>query len=226
MSLVKNSFADKSIKFFLNLKSNHSLPNNIQVMNPYENAEVKKIIIKFFTKYFNDKKKRIFVIGINPGRFGGGITGICFTDPIALQNYCGINNSFAKKSELSSKFVYSFITQFSDVKTFYSKYYLTALYPFALLENEKNYNYYDNKKIYEILKSKIIDSIKKQIEFGCYNDFVICLGKKNAKYLYEINDEYNFFKKIIVLEHPRYIMQYKLKSIQKYFNQYLKAFKL
>ncbi len=226
MSLLKNSFAEKAIKYFLNLKPNNSLPNKIKIMNPYENIEVKEIIIKFFTKYFNDKNKRIFVIGINPGRFGGGITGICFTDPIALQNYCGIENSFQKKLELSSRLVYSFLTKFSDVKTFYSKYYLTALYPFALLENSKNYNYYDSKKIYELLKPTIINSIKSQIEFGCDNETVICLGKKNANYLNDINDEYKLFHNIIVLDHPRYIMQYKLKSIQQYFNKYLKVFKM
>lgn len=52
MSLVKNSFADKRIKFFLNLQQNDSLPDKIQIINPYKNKEVKDIIVKFFTKYF------------------------------------------------------------------------------------------------------------------------------------------------------------------------------
>ncbi len=39
---------------------------------------------------------RYLILGINPGRFGGGITGIPFTDPIRLQNICGIENDFQK----------------------------------------------------------------------------------------------------------------------------------
>ena len=51
--------------------------------------------------------QRHLLLGINPGRFGGGVTGIPFTDPIRLQNVCGIENNFEKKQELSSVFIYA-----------------------------------------------------------------------------------------------------------------------
>ena len=60
-------------------------------------------------------------LGINPGRFGGGLTGISFTDPVALKKYCGIDNQLRNKEELSSKFVYEVINHFGGVNKFFSK---------------------------------------------------------------------------------------------------------
>jgi hypothetical protein len=44
-----------------------------------------KICSSFYQKYYADNKKRSLIIGINPGRFGAGVTGIPFTDPIRLK---------------------------------------------------------------------------------------------------------------------------------------------
>ncbi|MCL5031196.1 MAG: DUF4918 family protein [Bacteroidetes bacterium] len=222
--LSSTTFAYRTLDFFLNLSTPDNLPKNITTMNPYETEEVKNIVIEFFKKYFNDNNKRILALGINPGRFGGGITGVSFTDPIALEKFCGIKNGFDKKREISSEFIYSFITKYGGVEEFYSKCFISALYPLALIKDGLNYNYYDEQKLFRILKPAIVDSIKAQIDFGIKRDFVICLGRKNSLYLKEINDEHNFFDKIIVLDHPRYIMQYKRKSMHKYLDEYIKAF--
>jgi hypothetical protein len=217
-------FADKAIKFFQSLEAPEDIDENIEFLNPYKNEEVRKITSSFYNKYFNDNKKRIFVLGINPGRYGGGITGISFTDPAALENFCGIKNNFDKKRELSSNFIYNFILHYGGLEKFYSKYFLSALFPLALLKDGLNYNYYDDKNFYTALRPAIIKSILNQTEFGAQKDYVICLGRKNAKYLNEINKEYRFFNEIIVLDHPRYIMQYKLKLLDKYLNNYLEVF--
>lgn len=52
-------------------------------------------------KTFGESAFKFFtnILGINPGRFGAGTTGIAFIDPIRLENECGINNSFPKKVE-------------------------------------------------------------------------------------------------------------------------------
>ena len=192
-------------------------------MNPYENDEVKKVVKNFYTKFYNDENERLFIIGINPGRFGGGLTGIAFTDPVALRENCSIENNFGDRKELSSKFIYSVIGGFGGAERFFSKIFLTALYPFAIVRDGKNYNYYDEKKLAENLRVDIIQNINSQIAFGARRDYVILLGKMNADYFSSINEEYNFFKEIIVLEHPRYIMQYKLKQIDKYIKKYLDA---
>ncbi len=220
------TFADKAINFYLNLNRPEDLPPKISAMNPYEKDEVRIIITKFFKKFFNDKKERTFIVGINPGRFGGGITGISFTDPSALQNECGIENYMPKKMELSSRFIYNSINLFNGVKNFYNNFFITALYPLALIKNGKNYNYYDEKKLFLNLKPMIIQSMKKQILFGANKKCAICLGRKNYKYFSEINEEENLFKRILVLDHPRYIMQYKSKQINDYLHNYNETFKI
>lgn len=215
------TFADKAIKYFLNLKSPAGLPENIHAINPFQKPEVQTVVEKFFNKYFNDSKSRLFVFGINPGRFGGGLTGIAFTDPVALREECGIKNDLGIRRELSSKFIYQLISEFGGVRKFFVRFYLTALYPLAILSGGKNYNYYDQRDLYETLKPHIKNAIQEQLKFGARKDIAISLGKKNAKFLKEINAEYQFFDEIRVLDHPRYIMQYKLKHLSKYMEYYL-----
>jgi hypothetical protein len=214
------TFAEKAIKYFTSLKVPDNLPFGIEIANPYKSKDVKRIVKKFFKKYFNDNNKRILICGINPGRFGGGLTGISFTDPVALKEECGIENNLGLHRELSSRFIYKFINEMDGVENFYKKYYITALYPLALLKEGKNYNYYDNIHLYNKLRPLIIDALKKQIDFGVDRTFTVSLGKKNSVYLKNINDEFGFFKEVRFVEHPRYIMQYKLKIIDSYLDRY------
>lgn len=219
------TFANKAIKYFFSLRKFGKLPKDIELINPYENKEAQIAVKEFYHKYFNDDKERRFVLGINPGRFGGGLTGISFTDPVALRERCGIENCLGGQKELSSKFIYRVIEEYGGVKKFYSQVFLSALFPFALIKDGKNYNYYDTKELAESLKSEIVNTIKAQFAFGAKRDFIIILGKKNADYFSALNKELSFFKKIIVLDHPRYIMQYKLKKINFYISKYLTALK-
>jgi len=216
-------FSSKATKYFCNLKAPNIKSSGIELINPYETDDVKEIVKKFYSKYYNNKKERLFVIGINPGRFGGGLTGIAFTDPVALREYCRIENTFGDRKELSSKFIYAVIKQFGGVDKFFSGVFLTALYPFAIIKNKKNYNYYDEKSLSDLLRLDMVQNIREQIKFGGRRDYAILLGKKNADYFFPINEEHKFFKKITVLEHPRYIMQYKLKQIDGYIKKYLDA---
>ncbi|HET56411.1 MAG TPA: DUF4918 family protein [Ignavibacteria bacterium] len=213
-------FAEKVINFYKNLEIPNNLPNKVRVMNPYDSEVTYSLVNKFFNKFYSDSNKRIFIVGINPGRFGGGLTGVAFTDPLNFELKCGIKNDLEKKQELSSRFVYKLIDMFGGVEKFYSKFFISALYPLALIKDGKNYNYYDSQKIYKILKPQIIKTFKQQIDFGANDKVVISFGKKNAEYLQEINDELNFFKKIIVFDHPRFIMQYRLKKLDTYLNNY------
>ena len=94
----------KIINFYDNLKK-ISYKSRIEVLNPYISPEVKKIYTAFYHKFFDDNNKRIILFGINPGRLGGGITGIPFTDTYNLKEKCGIDSNFNTKKELSSKFI-------------------------------------------------------------------------------------------------------------------------
>lgn len=221
---MNNTFAARAINYFLNLKNENYLPPHVEIMNPFDNPAVKEIISKFYNKFFSDTNKRIYVLGINPGRFGGGLTGLSFTDPFALRMYCGIENNLGNQAELSSRFVYKFINSYGGPDRFFSRFYLSALYPFAIIKDSKNYNFYDDKVLIEAIKPAIITSIKEQLKFGADTSAVICFGRKNEKYLKEINNKLNFFDKIVTLDHPRYIMQYKLKQIEEYLEKYYTVF--
>lgn len=216
-------FSTKAKKFFLNLDLPVNLPNQVSVMNPYDSEETVSLVKKFFNKFYNDNNKRTFIVGINPGRFGGGLTGVAFTDPVNLEEKCGIKNNLDKKHELSSRFVYRLIDEFGGAEKFYSKFFISAIYPLALIKDGKNYNYYDSQKVYKALRPQIIKTFQEQLNFGANDEVVISFGKKNAEYLKEINDELKFFKRIKIFDHPRFIMQYRLKKLDEYLKKYIKV---
>ena len=70
----------------------------------------------------------------------------------------------------------------------------------------------------------MIDSLKKHIALGLDTSEVFVLGKKNATCIEKMNKKAKLFDKITVLEHPRYIQQYKSKEKQVYIDKYLLAF--
>ncbi len=215
------TFANEAIDYFTNLKSPTKLPLEIQILNPYEKSEVNTAVKEFFQKFYNDEHKRVYILGINPGRFGGGLTCISFTDPVALRKYCGIENELGNKEELSSKFIYKVINQYGGIKNFFSKFFLSAIYPLALIKDGKNYNYYDDEKLFSLLKPYLIKSLKDQFEFGADKRAAICLGKQNAVYLKILNDELKLFDRIEILDHPRFIMQYRKRKLDNYISQYI-----
>ena len=67
----------------------------------------------------------------------------------------------------------------------------------------------------------MIQTLKKHIELGLDTNKVFVLGKKNADYIRALNKEQKLFGEISVLEHPRYIQQYKSKEQQLYIDKYL-----
>src|SRR4249919_2982169 len=106
--------AHNILSFLFNLTLPFKLPNHIEVLDAHQREDVQEACKLFYTKYYSDNNKRILLLGINPGRFGGGVTGIPFTDPVRLEKVCGIGSSFAeqKKQELSSVFIYEMIAAY------------------------------------------------------------------------------------------------------------------
>lgn len=220
------SFADKILSFLTTLHFYVDLPENVQVMNPLQDEAAMQLCTQFYKKYYSDNLERRMIIGINPGRFGGGITGIPFTDPIRLKTDCEIENHLQQKPELSSVFVYNVIKTFGGLQEFYKNFYITAVSPLGFTKDAKNLNYYDDKALEVSIKHFVVDCMKKQLQFGINTNVAFCLGDgKNYKYLSKINEEMKFFKTIIPLSHPRFIMQYKLKKKEEYIQHYLKQLK-
>lgn len=223
-------FADNVIKFLTELDFSGSLPPGISIMNPYrENPDIIPVISEFYRKYYNDPDRRYLILGINPGRFGAGVTGIPFTDSKRLSEKCGLTIPGLKTFETSSVFIYEMIDAFGGVEMFYRKFFIGAVSPLGLISTTKgksiNYNYYDSPILIKDLKNFIIENLIKQIALGIQTDICFCLGTgKNFKFLERLNSEYHFFGKIMPLEHPRFIMQYKTKQKEVYINKYLEEF--
>ncbi len=92
-----NILADRIIDFNKNLEFTGTLPEGISIMNPFrDNPKVMELCSEFYKKFYNDNQKRYLILGINPGRFGGGVTGVPFTDSKRLISEC--NLSYDEKS--------------------------------------------------------------------------------------------------------------------------------
>ena len=225
------TFADKIIAFNKQLDFKGTLPVGISIMNPFKENKIAIATAKsFYKKFYSDNNPRHIILGINPGRFGAAITGVPFTDSHRLIKDCGINFEGNPTRELSSVFIYEMIAAFGGPEKFYSQLYINSVCPLGFTSNKKNgkdlnYNYYDSTELTAAVYDFIIENIKKQIKLGIETDICFCFGTgKNEKFLRKLNDEYHFFQKIVALEHPRFIMQYKLKSKLVYIDKYLQAF--
>lgn len=220
------TFASKAIKFFSSLEKPSSLPKGIIAMNPYEEPVAMKYVAKFFRKFYNDNDKRIYILGINPGRFGAGITGVPFTDPVKLRDELGIENDLGDKVEFSAEFIYRVIHGYGGVEKFYSHFYINSISPLGYTKNGKNYNYYDDPKLVKALDGYLTEKLWQQIEFGAYREHVICLGTgTNYKFFSKLNAEHEFFGEIHPVEHPRFILQYRKKYMDEYVEKYVDILK-
>ena len=215
----------KILNFLFNLQFPFDLSNGVEVMNPFSDEETARIVSIFYNKYYNDNYPRYCIIGINPGRFGGGVTGIPFTDPIRLEKECSIQNNWQRKQELSSVFVYDMINAFGGAEAFYNKFYFTAVSPLGFVRAGKNLNYYDDKVLAEKIVPFAVECFRMQVSWGLQTSVAFCLGEgTNYKFLLKLNMTYKLFDTIIPLSHPRFIMQYKLKTKDIYIDKYLQEF--
>ena len=219
------TFAEKAFDFYTQLELPTILPKGIIAMNPYQNLKTREYSRLFLEKYFNDNRQRIFVFGINPGRFGAGLTGVTFTDPVALKEFCRISNDFPPRRETSSEFIYQFIEQWGGVQKFYRDFFLTAVCPLGFTRDGNNYNFYDHPELLTKVWPFLLQTISAQLAFGASREAAIILGSgKNYKIFCELNEQGRFFKNIYPLEHPRFIMQYRRKQRGKYIEKYKEVF--
>ncbi|RFM27790.1 uracil-DNA glycosylase family protein [Deminuibacter soli] len=221
------NFATRVNNFNKQLTLNVALPDNIAVLNPFKDADTFKTAAGFYNKFYHDHNRRKLILGINPGRLGAGATGIPFTDPKRLTERCGIPYTGPMLHEPSSAFIYEMIDAFGGINAFYSRFYISSICPLGFVVKdkdgkEKNYNYFDSKALTTAVQAVIEWNIREQINMGCDTDVCFCMGlSKNYQYLLHLNNRLGYFGKIIPLEHPRFIMQYKNKQKEHYIKEYV-----
>ncbi len=224
------NFGEKVVVFNQNLKYHGKLPKDFQVMNPFlDNPETLLVMKQFYDKFYGDNRSRKFVIGINPSRHGAGVTGVPFTDTKRLESACGIKMESAQTHEVSSVFLYEMIEAYGGITAFYKDFYINSPFPLAITRKGKNgiyvnANYYDDKELFTAVEDFMVESLIKHISLGLDTSEVFVLGVKNAAFLKKINDREKLFDQMTVLEHPRYIQQYKSKEKEFYIDKYLLAF--
>ncbi len=70
----------------------------------------------------------------------------------------------------------------------------------------------------------MVTSMRKHINMGGWTPpKYISGGKKNGNFIERLNREEKLFDRITVLDHPRYIQQYKSKEKQLYIDKYLQV---
>lgn len=224
---MSKNFGQKVIDFNRNLNFTEVLPEGFQVLNPYmDNPETMVVMQQFYEKFYSDNLQRKFIVGINPSRHGAGVTGVPFTDTKRLESECGIPMHSAHTHEISSVYMYDMITEFGGVADFYKQFYVNSPFPLAIIRKSPsgswlNANYYDDKALFETVKDFMILSLRQHISLGLDTSEVYILGKKNAQFIQKLNEEAKLFGNLKVLEHPRYIQQYKSKEKQLYVDKYI-----
>jgi hypothetical protein len=209
----KVTTANKILQFYKSLPSDWILPPDIELLYPFDQPDTWDCVTQFYNKYFNDDQPRTLILGINPGRFGAGVTGIPFTDPKTLLEECNIDNPFPKKYELSAIFIYEIIDAYGGKERFYNDFFISSVCPLGFIKNGVNINYYDEKPVSEAVKPHIVEMMHRHIEVAGNTQRVYSLGKGlNYKFLKKLNDEHAFFDEVIPLPHPRWVMQYRRKS--------------
>ena len=191
------------------------LPGAVVVRNSFHEPAVQAILGAFAHKFYAADTRRVGIFGINPGRFGGGRTGVAFTDPVALSTECNIAHELPRqRRELSSEFVYHFINALGGPAAFYEHFFLSSVYPLELTHAGKNYNYYDAPPLTKALWPDMRLSLSAQVQLlHLRRDVAVSLGRRNGEFLRRLNDELDLFERVEVLDHPRFLMQYRRKAL-------------
>ncbi len=216
------------------------LPPGVGVLDPFNGpqaAEVRRIVRLFHQRFYADERPRVLMLGINPGRLGAGSTGLPFTDTKRCESELGIAVNGLRTHEPSSDFFYRMIHAAGGVEAFYSTVYVHAVCPLGFVRTsagsrvadpaEKgaiNLNYYDDKALEAAVTPFVERWLRTLIQCGMRTDVVLCIGTgKNAAYFTKLNERLGLFDRIITLEHPRYVMQYKAKQLDSYILKYTNA---
>lgn len=216
------AWVDFLTTYYGTLKPPECLPDSIEWLFPQKDEQVRQITGSFFKKFYNDEHQRTLCLGINPGRFGAGVTGVNFTAPRQLEKFCGIRHPFKNQTELSAEFIYDVIEQYGGVTKFYYDFFIGAVCPLGFIRNGKNLNYYDDKQLLETVEPFIVENIYLLASFNVNRETCICIGgEKNFRFLSVLNSRHQWFRQIAALPHPRFIMQYKRKYKQEFIDQYL-----
>ena len=209
-----------------------ALPAGVHVLDPLRgmnSAEVGRLVHDSHRKFFNDERPRQLMLGINPGRLGAGSTGLCFTDTKRCESDLGMPVNGFRTHEPSSDFFYRVVRAMGGAGKFYRDTYVQAICPLGFTKagpqgTPVNLNYYDDGALQAAVAPLMAAWVGRLIATGMRTDLACCIGTgKNFAFFSKLNEEHGFFRRIIPLEHPRFVMQYRYKRLEEYIGKYLAA---
>lgn len=220
--------ADRLLQHVLSFSlADVKLPKGVGVLDPFNGpnaAEVRRIVTAFHRKYYSDEEPRTLMLGINPGRLGAGSTGLSFTDTKRCESDLGIPVNGLRTHEPSSDFFYRMVRAAGGADAFYRRVYVHAICPLGFVKDGVNLNYYDDKALEQAVTPFVENWLRTLVQCGMLSETVLIIGTgKNATYFSKLNERLRLFRRIIALEHPRYVMQYKARSLDLYIDKYLAA---
>ncbi|MFD7624085.1 uracil-DNA glycosylase family protein [Streptomyces sp. NPDC059802] len=208
------------------------LPPGFTVINPFSGPQkdrVREVTTAFYHKYYDDQKPRRLVLGSSPARRGTAVTGVPFEDAKLLESETGVDVDGYAVSRPSAGFLHDVIRRYGGRDRFYADFAMSFVCPLGLVRtnpkgNEVNCNYYENKKLLELLRSFLVDTLERQLAFGTDTSVCFCIGSgENFKFLSKMNEGQRFFQRIVPLEHPRFITQYNREREGEFAEKYLSA---
>lgn len=203
--------------------------NLINAFNGANKDTVKRVLYKFYAKYYNDTDKRFMILGSSPAQRGTALTGVPFEDVNHLQEDTGISINAFGANKRSSSFLYEVMEKYGGRQNFYKQFYMGFVCPLGIEKinlkgNWVNCNYYENAALKKCLYPFIVDSLRRQIDFNIDTTVCFCIGSgENFKFLTNINNKHHFFDTIVPLEHPRFIMQYNADRKEEFMQKYVNA---
>lgn len=224
MAIRNTNFADRVLDFYSAFDRFAWTEGELALVSPIGDARRRASFESFCRKFYSDNNERVFCLGINPSRVRDTSTGVPYTDGYALENICKIPNDFNKSRELSAIFFNLSIEKFGGAEKFYATFYPGATFPLSILNAKKYCNYYDST-VPNSVRDMIPNILEKQCEIGSNGKLIIIGSGENSKILQKLNSTMKLFNWVKVLEHPRYIMQYKSKDFDFYLEKYIETFR-
>ncbi|MFJ5850544.1 uracil-DNA glycosylase family protein [Streptomyces sp. NPDC092903] len=230
----RTTIADRILRFNEGLAGTTlELPPGFRAVNPFSGPQkelVRKVTTAFYRRYYDDDRPRRLVLGSSPARRGTAVTGVPFEDAKLLESDTGIDlgDGYAV-SRPSAGFLHDVIARYGGRTRFYADFVMSFVCPLGLVKTnpqgrEVNYNYYESKKLVESLRTFLVDALERQLEFGTDTSVCYCIGSSgNFTFLSALNEDQGYFKKIVPLEHPRFITQYNNGRREEFAEKYLRA---
>lgn len=216
------TFGDDIGRFLTTLRWSVELPPEFTLLDPYASAEVRRVVTEFCRRFYTGTHLRLGMWGINPGRLGAGLTGLCFTDPVSLRDQLGIASTIDGRREPSATFVGMVIEAYGGPEAFYHDVYLGAISPLGFVRQGSNVNFYDDPTLSRAIVPFVQSCLETQMAAGLRSRPSVLLGSGALRQFVERTlQPRGLLDGAVVLEHPRFIMQYRRRHVDDYVRRYV-----